>query len=87
MTSRQAAVEFIESGVFAASYGTSAALDGFPSSAAAISCVAREQMGYAASLYKMMPNTGAKQSSSISLPANVNASTTPRRLDGSLAVA
>jgi DHA2 family multidrug resistance protein len=30
-----------------------------PSSAAALSCVARERMGYAASLYNMMRNTGA----------------------------
>jgi DHA2 family multidrug resistance protein len=30
-----------------------------PSSAAAISCVSRERMGYAASLYNMMRNTGA----------------------------
>jgi MFS transporter, DHA2 family, multidrug resistance protein len=30
-----------------------------PSSAAAISCVAHERMGYAASLYNMMRNTGA----------------------------
>jgi len=30
-----------------------------PSSAAAISCVPRERMGYAASLYNMMRNTGA----------------------------
>ncbi len=30
-----------------------------PSSAAAIACVARERMGYAASLYNMMRNTGA----------------------------
>ena len=30
-----------------------------PSSAAAISCVARDRMGYAASLYNMMRNTGA----------------------------
>ncbi len=32
----------------------------FPNtSAAALSCVARERMGYAASLYNMMRNTGA----------------------------
>jgi MFS family permease len=30
-----------------------------PSNAAAISCVPREQMVYAASLYNMMRNTGA----------------------------